>query len=64
MLSSFTDEKTEIERDQVIGPESQSYAVVGQDFECIVSNLSILWMKKQRLECLFSAAISLLPSIK
>lgn len=64
MLSSFTDEKTEIERDQVIGPESQSYAVVGQGFECIVSNLSILWMKKQRLECLFSAAISLLPSIK
>ena len=64
MLSSFTDEKTEIDRDQVIGPESQSYAVVGQDFECIVSNLTILRMKKQRPECLSSAAISLLPSIK
>ena len=58
MLSSFTDEKTEVDRDQVIGP------VVGQDFECTVSNLTILWMKKQRPECLSSAAISLLPSIR
>ena len=50
--------KTEIDRDQVIGP------VVGQDFECTVSNLTILGMKKQRPECLSSAAISLLPSIR